>query len=339
MKNVAIWVSKPYSNDELFNETSVLNRDNCLAVFHMIKDKLAKYHVDCHTQDVYRSQGIIPDIVIFLGISYLPLQYLLKDWMNRVRRWVILQECEVIQPSNWDIARHKNYEYIFTWNDLMVDNNKYIKYNFANIFPTHINADLKKKEKLCTLIAGNKKANHKLELYSKRVEAIRWFENNHPDDFDLYGVGWDEYRFSGWAKALNKCKYLTRLFMEKYPSYKGRVTSKKNTLEKYKFAICYENARDITGYITEKIFDCFVAGCVPVYWGPDNISEVIPQECFIDKREFDNYEELYRYLSAMNDTHYLEYIENIDSYLKSDQAKLFTVDYAANIIVGKVLHG
>jgi hypothetical protein len=42
------------------------------------------------------------------------------------------------------------------------------------------------------------------------------------------------------------------------------VDSKKNTLEKYKFSICYENARDIPGYITEKIFDCFFAGCVPI---------------------------------------------------------------------------
>jgi hypothetical protein len=32
-----------------------------------------------------------------------------------------------------------------------------------------------------------------LELYSKRVEAIKWFEKNHPEDFDFYGIGWDRY--------------------------------------------------------------------------------------------------------------------------------------------------
>jgi hypothetical protein len=25
------------------------------------------------------------------------------------------------------------------------------------------------------------------------VEAIKWFEKNHPEDFDFYGIGWDRY--------------------------------------------------------------------------------------------------------------------------------------------------
>jgi hypothetical protein len=63
-------------------------------------------------------------------------------------------------------------------------------------------------------------------------------------------------------------------------------------LEKYKFSICYENARDTPGYITEKIFDCFFAGCVPIYWGANNITDHIPKECFIDKRDFEDYKVL-----------------------------------------------
>ena len=48
------------------------------------------------------------------------------------------------------------------------------------------------------------------------------------------------------------------------------------------FAICYENARDIPGYITEKIFDCFFAGCVPIYWGgAPNVTDHIPANTFI----------------------------------------------------------
>ncbi|KAB7887432.1 hypothetical protein GBG19_10625 [Poseidonibacter ostreae] len=69
--------------------------------------------------------------------------------------------------------------------------------------------------------------------------------------------------------------------------------------------MCYENARDIPGYITEKIFDSFFAGCVPVYLGADNITEHIPKECFIDKREFDTYEKLYKYLKNMSDEEYV----------------------------------
>jgi hypothetical protein len=32
------------------------------------------------------------------------------------------------------------------------------------------------------------------------------------------------------------------MFKLNYPSYKGKIDSKKDTLEKYKFSICYENA-------------------------------------------------------------------------------------------------
>ena len=44
--------------------------------------------------------------------------------------------------------------------------------------------------------------------------------------------------------------------------------------------------RDVLGYITEKIFDSFAAWCVPVYWGASNVTDYIPEGCFIDRRKF-----------------------------------------------------
>ena len=37
-------------------------------------------------------------------------------------------------------------------------------------------------------------------------------------------------------------------------------------LRKFRFNICPENASS-KGYITEKILDAFVGGCIPIYWG------------------------------------------------------------------------
>ena len=98
------------------------------------------------------------------------------------------------------------------------------------------------------------------------------------------------------------------------------VDNKKETMEKYKFSICYENARDIPGYITEKIFDSFFAGCVPIYWGANNILDYVPKECFVDFRDFNNYEELYKFIKNMNDIEYLKYLTNIEQYLNSEQS-------------------
>jgi hypothetical protein len=79
---------------------------------------------------------------------------------------------------------------------------------------------------------------------------------------------------------------------------KGPIESKAETLGGYRFAICFENMV-LQGWITEKIFDCFRAGCVPVYLGAPEVRELIPSEAFIDMRQFTNYDDLRRYLHSL----------------------------------------
>ncbi len=45
-----------------------------------------------------------------------------------------------------------------------------------------------------------------------------------------------------------------------------RVKDKQKWLEQYKFNLCFENS-SYPGYLTEKLFDAFSAGCIPIYWG------------------------------------------------------------------------
>lgn len=44
------------------------------------------------------------------------------------------------------------------------------------------------------------------------------------------------------------------------------VANKIEWLKDYKFNICFENS-SYPGYLTEKLFDAYMAGCVPIYWG------------------------------------------------------------------------
>ena len=48
--------------------------------------------------------------------------------------------------------------------------------------------------------------------------------------------------------------------------------NKINYLRNFKFNICPENSNR-RGYVTEKLFQAFSAGCIPVYWGSDNEPE------------------------------------------------------------------
>ena len=167
--------------------------------------------------------------------------------------------------------------------------------------------------KLCVMIAGNKDSTHPQSLYNERRRAIFFFESlyriNNVDDFVLYGFGWD-----GWLL------------------YKGSIPNKWEVYKKYKFSICYENMGNQRGYITEKIFDSFVGGCVPIYLGAENIAQVIPKECFIDRREFRSDEELYTFIKTMDVYTHEKYLNAIKRYLQSSESKLFSVDHFVEMI-------
>lgn len=340
MKKLGVYTGHPYTADELFNPHSVLNRDNCLAGFRYLKARLESGGGECHTFDVYLKAGLAPDVVLFLDIPNRQVREILGQWYAKVFKCVILQEPEIIISRNWEVSLHKQFDRIFTWNDALVDDKLYFKLNYGIALPAIIPKDLSKKEKLCMLIAGNCKSSHPLELYSKRVEAVRWFEANHPEEFDLYGRGWDEYLFQGprlW-RALNRVKFLRKMLAPVFPSYRGRVGRKQEVLERHRFAICYENSSGMPGYISEKIFDCFAAGCIPVYLGAPNVKDYIPAGCFLDKLEFNTYESLYSRMRTMSDTEYLSRLALIEAFLRGEKGRKFSVENFSEIL-SKVLFG
>lgn len=324
LKRFALWVDKPYQRDAILNPASPLNRDNCLSSFHRLAEKLAANGWECHTHDVYKAAGTCPDVVLFFEIPRLPVAMLFGGWRGKSRAWVVLQECEVIKPGNWNLANHGQFEKIFTWNKQLVDGKKYFRLEYANNFPETAAGHAFAGRRFCAMIAANKYRSHPLELYSERVRAIEWFEKNQPGEFDLFGIGWDRRCFGGPLRLLNLARSLTKLLAPARPSYRGAVAAKRPVLENYKFAICYENARGIPGYITEKIFDCFFAGVIPVYLGAPDIAEKVPARCFVDRRDFRTYEALYSYLKAMPESEADARLAAARAFLSSPESRPFT---------------
>lgn len=324
-----------YQNNKIFDiNDAVTNRDNCLYHNYLLKERLASQNYELATQDVNNV-----DEAQFVIYNEMPV---LRDKsaLSRQNSLLLIWESELIRPDNWIRENHKYFKKIFTWNDQWVDGHKYIKFYWPNKIPANLEFDINTKSKLCALVAGNKMVKHPLELYSERINAIRWFERYHPEDFDLYGMGWDKYVFRGRIiHRLNNVKPLTKMLAKKYPSYKGTIETKSETLKGYKFAICYENAKEIPGYITEKIFDCFFAGCVPVYWGAPNVTDFIPADTFIDKRSFKGYEELYKYLKTMPAAEYERYLAAIEQFIKSDAMYLFSAEYFAGLVTAEITRG
>ena len=49
------------------------------------------------------------------------------------------------------------------------------------------------------------------------------------------------------------------------------------------------------GYISEKIFDCFYSGAIPIYLGATDVKDYIQEDTFIDYRNFENSSDLLSY--------------------------------------------
>ncbi len=329
--------SEIFYKNRIFDWNGHIDRDNVLFPFYLLRQNFLEHDIELNTYDYYDKDYDNNYKLIFFDIpkKYASLLKCNKD----IEKYLVIFESEVISSVVWNKNLHRKFKKIFTWNDEFVDNKKYIKYYWPNKIPKNLDFDINKKTKLCTMIIGHKFASHPLELYTERIKAIRWFEQNHPEDFDLYGTGWDKHYFKGALSMLNRFEVLRKFLKPKYPSYKGTVKSKREVLQKYKFAICYENARDIPGYITEKLFDCFFAGCVPVYWGAPNVTEHIPADTFIDRRNFVTYDELYSYLKNMPDEGYMEYLDAIKSFIESDKIYPFSAECFVDTLTNEILGG
>lgn len=235
------------------------------------------------------------------------------------RMVLLTAEPPVVLPRNWDPAVHALFPTVLTWDDDRVDGGRFHKFRWpiAGRIPA-VEAVPFERKKLLVNISGNKLSTHPLELYGARRETIRHFERRHPDRFDLYGTGWEPRREDP----------------EPYRSYRGTVRRKSDLFPRYRFGLCYENMRDAPGFVTEKIFDCMRADCVPIYWGASNITEYVDAGAFIDRRRFASDAELEEHLVGMTAAVYEDHRQAIRTYLASPRFSAFLPPAFADTVIG-----
>jgi len=157
------------------------------------------------------------------------------------------------------------------------------------------------------------------DLYSFRMDAIKYF--SHKKYFDLYGRNWNDN--SNLSKAENDA--VLRLCPQE-------VSNKYEVLGQYQFALCFENCI-YPGYITEKIFDCFLAKCIPVYLGAPDIEKFVPADLFIDMRQFSDFNKLHEFIISLKEKERQEYLDRIDSFLHSGAFQTFTDKHFAQTVL------
>lgn len=307
-----------YRNDGIFDPRK---QDEWSPIIVYVKKFLKKQKIEIHTTDIATRKPPYRHVYFDLPYPWYLQNFSLwrKIILNKKKNILICHEPPIINPFDYMKIFHSLFTKIYTWNDDRVDNKKYFKITL----PQHsfgMKTRVKKftEKKFLVLINSNKSpffpfrllSQFGRELYSDRMKAVEFFERRIPKDFYLYGRGWNTRK-----------KYsLTEVFFgyKKYRTYKGspEINDKIELMSHFKYCVCFENLTDVNGYVTEKIFDCFKAKCVPIYWGASNITSYIPRGCFIDFREFGDYEKLLTFLTSIDETRYNHYIENIEKLMR-----------------------
>lgn len=180
------------------------------------------------------------------------------------------------------------------------------------------------------------------ELFTERMRAVEFLSRS--GDIDLYGVGWNKASMqmgrSRLPWTLRRAHIALRDWIDRiHPDpllvaarkvYKGELDTKWETLSKYDFLMCFENTR-IGGWVTEKIFESFRVGAIPIYWGANDIAELIPPDAFIDMRQFAGYAELLAFLKGLSRDDIRRYRDAGRAFLESRAFEPFSRERFAEI--------
>ena len=355
---LAVYIDPPshhFLNDRLFTYSGQLG-DDLMAPYVTLQQFFTDKNIPIHTAD------LMPDeddgqLKIYLSLGILDNYRRLAKRSDVIVSSFFAMECPIVDPRQYKRmrdARHY-FNHIFSWSDST---------SLQHFIGEEINIETfcwpqsynsvhekywsKSDRKFLMMMNSNKlPAVYWHELYTERMRAVEYFGKSN--DIDLYGRQWDMPSIQlGQSHIPYTFRKIKRDFQTQWQKffpdtllaaarkvYKGAADSKSKVLSEYDFALCFENMI-IKGWVTEKIFDCFFTGTVPIYLGSPDIAERIPEDCYIDMRKFDDYGELLTHLKSLTAHDIQHYRENAKKFLLSPAFTPYTKETFANLIVSTI---
>jgi hypothetical protein len=145
----------------------------------------------------------------------------------------------------------------------------------------------RKRKDHITMINSNKVSSAPIENYSLRRRFAREI---NPSVLGVYGDLWNsnfrrkvKHRIQVLFVSVKQGQrpILKNVYGDlhmSFPSSRGLVSDKHLVLQESKFNLVIENDPD---YVSEKLFDSMINGCIPLYFGPKIPSFIVPEDCYI----------------------------------------------------------
>lgn len=221
----------------------------------------------------------------------------------------------------WIENNHDQFKIVLTCNKYLLE--KYPnKFKLQLYGTTWINEQYRKiyvKNKLCSIIASNKKntTGHKL-----RHSIIDYLIMNNNNNVDFYG------------SRFNNLPYMnTKPYTNEHSG--DHISNKKiNGLKDYMFSICILPSK-IDYEFDEKLIDCFLTGTVPIFWGCPSIDKFFNIKGMII---FDTMEECINIINSINIEKYNEMKPYIDENFKIANEKYTKFKFNETVIINAINH-
>ena len=147
---------------------------------------------------------------------------------------------------------------------------------------------------------------------------------------EVWGKGWDNLSNlpRSWQARLDECRH----------TFCGPCDDKRPVLSKYVFALAFENTR-VPGYVTEKVVDAMIAGCVPVYRGAPDIADHVPAGAILDLSRYGKTAEAVDRIRLMSDADVLATVSAGREFLMSRAGDRHSFEGFAERVISLVRGG
>jgi hypothetical protein len=219
------------------------------------------------------------------------LQNIEKNGIPVENRILIMLECEQILPEMHKDSKLKKYGYVFSPSIFWAPNRETIDFKYIG-YDSSAAAELQKRTKvhMAGMIQRNLFSVITGEMYTLRRSFLREI-NKTSIDFVLRGSNWENSTLKNIIHYFRVLQFNLRKRNQRkviwFPreirriKFKNRISSVPDKLEflsELHVAVVIENSMT---YVSEKIFDCFISDCVPIYVGPPLESFGIPENLVI----------------------------------------------------------
>ena len=330
-----------FLQNRIFSDFPIKGVKNYGYMFAEMQRQLAAHGIDLATQDINPPEESV--LIIALDVVDFFQTYQRRPGQ---RLYLMLNEPATYYPQVWDKANHNPFDRVFTWDYTLADGEKYIHHYFAIDLDSYqafqdVSLEEFSQRKLLVLMAGMfqfapPRSGSDSLLYI-RYQTLRWFGKHLAAQFDFYSRGIDPAAYRSFRGLGVLQRILPRVMTEPLANFvatrrrgaiqmlnRGPVPplEKLAVIRSYRFVVCYENT-STPGYISEKLFDCLFAGCVPVYLGEPHIERFIPTGCYIDRRKFASDAELADFLLKISYTDYSGYMQRMQDFVSGVERQKF----------------